>query len=299
MVSFTINHLRKRPPLNKMHSLVSPSDRTNKPYQVKAVEPLPDDDVVKAMETLNKDLKFAQVDRYYADPNLPNQKIALVSFVPSKGATPDKDNIYGMMKVRGVFATEEEANERAEFLIRNVDSYHDVFHAYVGRPFPVTSSDGFSNELKTIDIRKKTTELISQDILSKKASEKKEMTDIQDREKNLLEESKRAAAGEAPDPFDTYITTQVKRAQLAWTYHETLKKMDQMKVSYNSTAETIQELDKEHPDFIDRYKDQYMKARTESGIPEDHDSFIKYLGLDLTTVIEDAPSFLEKKEKDE
>ena len=80
-----------------MHSLVSPSDRTNKPYQVKAVEPLPDDDVVKAMETLNKDLKFAQVDRYYADPNLPNQKIALVSFVPSKGATPDKDNIYGMM----------------------------------------------------------------------------------------------------------------------------------------------------------------------------------------------------------
>lgn len=275
-----------------MDSLTSPADRTNKPYQAKQVEPLTNEELNVAFPHLNKDLKFAQVDRYYADPFLQNQKITLVSFVPSKGAKPDKDNIYGMMKVRGVFATEEEANERAEFLIRNVDSYHEIYHAYVGRPFPVTTSEGFSKELKSIDIRKKTTELISEDILSKKAKEKKEMNEIQEREKKLLEESKRAMEGDPDDPFDIYITTQVKRAQLAWTYHETLKKMEQMKKSFLEAADIIRTMDTEHPDFIHKYKDKYMEARKESGIPEDHDSFIKYLGLDLAVEIENAPSSL-------
>lgn len=271
-----------------MNSLTAPSDKIKQSYEPKAVEPLNRDDLREAMRDLNKDIRYTQVDRYYADPAVPNQKIVLVSFVPSKGAKPDKDNIYGMMKVRGVYATEEEANERAEFLIRNVDSYHDIYHAYMGRPFPITTTEEFSQELKSIDIRKKTTEMISEDILSRKRKEKRDMEDIQDREKKLLEESKRAQEGEPEDPFDVYITSQVKRAQLAWTFHETRKKLEQMKSSFRSTADEIKQLDELHPDFIEKYKEKYMQARKDSGIPEDHDSFIKYLGLDLDIEIEDA-----------
>lgn len=275
-----------------MNSLTAPSDKIKQSYEPKAVEPLNLNELKDAMKDLNKDIRYAQVDRYYADPAVPNQRIVLVSFVPSKGAKPDKDNIYGMMKVRGVYATEEEANERAEFLIKNVDSYHDIYHAYMGRPFPITTTEEYSQELKSIDIRKKTTEMISEDILSKKRKEKKDMEDIQDREKKLLEESKRAQEGEPQDEFDVYITSQVKRAQLAWTFHETKKKLDQMKSSFRSTAEEIKELDKLHPEFIDLYKEKYMTARKESGIPDDHDSFIKYLGLDLDIDIEDAENNL-------
>ena len=279
-----------------MNSLVSPADRDKSgAHQVRNMEPLSMEETTNAMKALTKDLRFAQVDRYYADPALTNQKIALVSFIPSKGARPDKDNIYGMMKVRGVFATEEEANERAEFLIRNVDSYHDLFHAYVGRPFPVTTSEGFAVELKSIDIRKKTTEMISEDILSKKAQEKKEMTEIQDKEKKLLEQSKRAQADEPEDPFEVYITSQVKRAQLAWTYHETQAKMDQMKRSFDDAVSTIVELDAANPEFINMYKEKYMQARKESNIPEDHDSFLKYLGMDVAVSIENAALAIEKK----
>jgi len=281
-----------------MDSLTAPSDRssTKQEYQVKNMDPLPLEEVRVAMKQLNKDVTFAQVDRYYADPFLPNQKIALISFVPSKGSTPDKDGIYGMCKVRGVFGTEQEANERAEFLVRNVDSYHDIYHAYVGRPFPMTTSEGFSTELKTIDIRQKTTQVISEDILAKKAKEKQEMEEIQSREKKLLEDSKKAIAGEPDDPFDVYITTQVKRAQLTWTYHETLKKMEQMKESYDSATQLIGELDQDHPEFIEKYKERYMQARIESGIPDDHESFMKYLGLDLAASIENAPTFLKNKQ---
>lgn len=283
----------------EMHSLLAPGDRdkTATTYKPKCVQPLNPDELPKAMDALSKDITFTQVDRYYADPPQMNQKIALVSFIPSSGATPDKDNIYGMMKVRGVYGSEEEANERAEFLIRNVDSYHEVYHAFVGRPFPVTNSDGFAHSVKSIDIRKKTTELISEDILSKKRQEKMEMEDIQDREKKLLEESDRAKEGLPIDPFDEYITENVKRAQLVWTFHETKKKILQMKESFKKSTENITKLDAEHPDFIKFYRAKYMEARKASGIPDDNDSFIKYLGMDLATEIEDAEDWFASKGK--
>jgi len=281
-----------------MHSLVSPADRTpQKTYEPKIVDPLSGDAVREAMTVLNKDITFAQVDRYYADPAQNGQKICLVSFIPSRGAQPDKDGIFGMMKVRGVYPTEDEANERSEFLIRNIDSYHDIFHAYVGRPFPVTTQNGFASSIKTIDIRKKTTELISEDILSKKRQEKQEIEDIQDREKKLLEESKRAQDGLPVDPFDEYITENVKRAQLVWTFHETKKKILQMKDSFTKATTRIQELDAEHPDFINSYREKYMEARRASGVPDDNDSFIKYLGMDLQTEIEDAEEWFSSLHK--
>lgn len=267
-----------------MHSLISPTDKQN--IQItsspKQVDPLNVEDLKMAMVHLNRDIKFTQVDRYYADPIQMNQKVALFSFIPSKEAKPDKDGIYGMAKIRGIYGTEEEANERAEYLIKNIDSYHEIYHTFVGRPFPITTSDNFSFEIKNVDIRKKTTDVICEDILDKKRKEKKEMNEIAEKEKKLLEESKRAINNEPMDIFEEYITENVKRAQLIWTYQETKKKMEQMKDSFKSATLRIQELDGQDSDFKNKYKDKYMQARRDSGIPDNNDSFIKYLGLDMS-----------------
>jgi hypothetical protein len=264
-----------------MHSLLSPFDKKNQQMRLNQTFSEEEIDILK--EKLNKDIRDLQIDRYYADPNQHGQNICLVSFIPSTGATPDKDNIYGMMKVRGVYATEEEANERADFIIRNVDSYHEIFHCKVGRPFPVTEDNEFASTVNSIDIRKKTTELISKDILSKKKQEKEEMEGIQEREKNLLEESKKAQEGEPMDIFDEYITMNVKRAQLLWTYKETKEKLKQMKNSYLQSIKRIKEIDIEMPEFKEQYKEKYMSARRDAGIPDEKNSFVEYLGLDIET----------------
>ncbi len=133
-----------------MNSLISPSDKAKNIVKPNTIFTEEEVDILK--DKLNKDVRDLQVEKYYADPNQFGQNIAIVSFIPSSGAKPDKDNIYGMMKVRGVYATEEEANERAEFIIRNVDSYHEIFHCKVGRPFPITDSNEFANTVKSIDI---------------------------------------------------------------------------------------------------------------------------------------------------
>jgi len=264
-------------------SLTAPLDRRDGVVRHSLAPPLTEEQTARAMETKFRSLEFPEIDRHYADPPIIHQKIGLVSFTPSKNARPDEDGIYGMMKLRGNFATEEEANERAEFLIRNHDSYHEIYHAFVGRPFPVTNKDGFEKELQTIDIRKKTVRLISEDILNKKREEEKEVKEMHEREKTLLEESKRAKENLPEDPYDRYITDQVKRAQLIWTYHETMKKCEQMKDLIRTTNETIAMTEADCPSFRDQYKEKYMKARKDAGLTEENeeDSFIKYLGMDL------------------
>jgi hypothetical protein len=223
------------------------------------------------------------VDRQYADPPLKDQKIVLFSFVPSKGARPDGDGWYGMAKVRGVFGNEDLANEYAEKLIREHDSYHEIFHAYVGRPFPVTNKSGYEEEIKTIDIKNKTVRLISEDILNKKREEEKEIKEMQDREQNLLESSKRAKEDVPEDPYDIYITDQVKRAQLIWTYKETMDKCAQMRDLIRTTNEKIAATEAENPVYREQYKEKYMQARRDAGLTEEQaeGSFLKYLGVDL------------------
>jgi len=263
-------------------SLTAPTDKDGKFTPIKAT--LSEEEVNEAKKDLVKDIRYTQVEQRFADPPQMGQNICLVSFIPSKGAKPDGDNVYGMMKVRGVYATEEEANERAEYIIRNVDSYHEIYHTYVGRPFPITTSEVFSSEVKTIDIKAKTTEIISEDILTQKKNDRQQIEEIKQKEKALMEESKRAQNNEPMDPFELYITEQVKRAQLLWTFVETEKKMEQMKDTIKKSTKVIEDYNSENSDFYERYKDRYYQARKEAGLPDDtsnENSFIKFLGLDL------------------
>ena len=268
------------PEWEKENSLTSPSDRDiSRNYEPnQGHRPLTEDEVKDAMESLNNNKfvkKFLSVERKYADPVDISQKIGLFSFVPAKGATPNDKGIYGFAKLRGNYSSENEANEKAEFLIRNVDSYHQIYHTYVGRPFPCTTLSDFSNEKIQIDIKKSMTESISNSIKNKKKDEMKEIQEIKEREEKLKEESKR----EDEDPYEFYTTLKVKKAQVTWVYLETLKKAEEMKQTIIKTRQEIEIMDKENTDFANTYFDKYKKARSEAGLDnsECQDTFMKFL----------------------
>ena len=269
-MSKEINH----PEWEKENSLTAPEDRTStreNPWRPDQGAPvLTNVEVDEAIGVLNNTKfmgKFPRVDRSYADPPPPNQNIGLVSFTPAKGATPNESGVYGYAKLRGNFATDIEANQRAEYLIRNVDSYHQIYHTYVGRPFPMTASSDYSAEVEEIDIRKQMSESISSEIKAKKQQEKRAMDDIKEKEEELLTESRKAVRGEEVyDPYDNYITLKVKKAQLSWTYLEHQKKMEEVKGILIKTRKDLEELDEEHPEFKDKYFDKYMEARKNAGL---------------------------------
>lgn len=273
------------PEWEKINSLTSISDRGAGVYKSEVgAPPLTEEQVTSAMTQLVDTSivdKFPKVERQFADPPIPLQTFGLLSFVPSKGATPDKDGVFGFMKIRGNYASQQEAAERCEYLIRNVDSYHGIFQAYVGRPFPVTVDPKYSAKVDQIDIRKKATEVISEDVKEKRQQEKKEIEQVKEREKKLLEESKEDYV---PDPYEQYTMYKVKKAQLVWGYHKTQKELEKMKEIIIKTRAQIKEMDEQNPDFSQQYFDRYMKARRDAGIPDEHnteENFVKYLVEDI------------------
>lgn len=291
-------NVQNHPEWEKENSLTAPEDRDreNRWRPDQGAPQLTNEEVNSALKELNNNsftAKFPRVDRTYADPPPPLQSIGLLSFVPAKGAKPNESGVYGFAKLRGNYATEQEADQRAEYLIRNVDSYHQIYHTYVGRPFPMTASSNYSAETNEIDIRKEMTESISNDVKQKKQDELKTVQEIKKREEELLADTKK----EEVDPYDEYITLRVKKAQLSWTYLEHVNKIKEIKDIIMRTRKEIEKLEEDNSEYKEKYYDKYMTARKESGFkdtPEEMEAnFLKFLvedaqlpGIDETFVME-------------
>ncbi len=270
----------------KENTLTAPTDRdTNQRFKLDhSVPVLTDDQTNQAMAELNVTTfveKFPHVERKYADPPLELQRIGLISFVPAKGAKANEQGVYGFAKLRGNFASENEANERAEFLIRTADSYHQIYHTFVGRPFPLTTTSEYSKEINQVDLNQQTADSIKNDVKKKREKEQQEIEEVKSREKELLED----VAKTKEDLDDHYTTLRVKKAQLVWTYAETEKKMVQMAGLIAKTRYELEELDTKNPELKETYFKKYMDARQKAGLSTDKqsgdDNFIKYMVEDI------------------
>lgn len=268
-------------------SLTSPADKVVTEYKPKSKPVLNDEDCERAYkECFVSSLTDIAYERKYADPKIAGQTYSLHSFIPSKGAKPDKDGIFGMLKIRGTFGTIEETNERAEELIRNHDSYHKIYHGYVGKPMPITVKSDFSAEVEEVDINQQISKIVREDVKEKRSQEKKQVQEIRERERNLKE----AVEQEATDPYEKYTCLRVKKAQVVWSYMEHRKKLNEMIDVFEQTLLEIKEMDDEDDDYAKRYLDRYLEAREKAGIPEDKNdsSFMKYLNIDVIDLEEYA-----------
>lgn len=265
-------------------TLTSPSDKniTNAYVPNSNHPPLTDTELKNALKDLNNSkfiVKYPHVERRYVDPVDISQKYGLFSFVPAKGATPNDKGVFGFAKLRGNYATQNEADEKAETLIRNTDSYHQIYHTYVGRPFPCTVSPDYCDNVTEIDITKDIKESVSTSIRNTKEKEKKELEEIKEKEKELLQDVEK----DEENPEDRYTMLKVKKAQLVWTYFETEKKMLQMKDSIIKATQEIQVLDKESIKYSQIFFKKYQDARANSGLDnsDNQDTFMRYLVEDI------------------
>ena len=261
-------------------SLVAPWDidkeKVKQFYDVN-IPPMSNEEFEIAFKTLyiNDTEKFDAINKRHIDPHIPLQKYYLLSFVPCRGARPDKTGTYGFIKMRGAFETDEECQEKSAELIKNGDSYHPIRVSYVGRPTPVNINPNFCKTVTSIDISKQIDREISSNVKAKRDAEKKEIETIQNRAKNLQENTD----FESSDPFEQYITLRNKKAQLIWTYTEHSKKKEEIKNLIIKAFSDIKEYDEKYPEMTDKYLDKFMEARKSAGIKDDFagDSFMKYM----------------------
>lgn len=267
-------------------SLTAPADRGDSKFRIAAAEgPMTEqeaDAATAALVDLSFTTKFRKFERSYVDPEIRNQQFGLISFVPSKGAKPDKDGVYGMAKLRGNYGSEVEAAVQAARLIKETDSYHKIFTAYVGRPFPITNDEKYCKETEEVDIQNKTKEIISEDVKEKRQQQKKEMEEVKAREKRLIDQQ---SNDYDESPFERYMMLNTKKAQLAFTYEETMEKMLKVKQSIITAREEILKMEEENPGFKDELFENFKAARAQSGITTDSETmrttFVKYLCQDI------------------
>lgn len=274
-------------------SLTTPGD-SDKKWKSDHTE-LTDKELESAVDKLNNtDFtdKFPRREKAFADEEINSQQIGLFSFIPAKGATPNKNGVYGFAKLRGNFQTEQEASARAEKIIKETDSTHTIFHTWVGKPFPVTNNENFVKDVEEVNIRKEQTIAISKSIKDQNAKDKKIIEEIQERQRLLKQDVKVSKKSKYEDDedieedkcfnIDDYVTLRVKKAQLHWTYMQSVLKLLELRDLILNVNNEVIEKDSEHPEMKDKFYDKYMKAREESGFTsvseeEMKNSFMKYL----------------------
>lgn len=231
-------------------------------------------------ELINKDflnLAFPRTMKFFIDPPLNGQHIALISFIPSKKATPDPDGCYGVVKVRGAFHDAADADQRSEAIIRDHDSYAIIDYCYVGKPFPLMKDNSvYRQSTREIDIRRKVDEVQKDEIKRQREIERSETESVQQRHRDLMRDVSEDKE-KAVDDLEFYTQLRVKKASLIHHAKELERKITDSQELVVKANQEIQEMDKKHPEYRNEFLERYKQALAASGIAESSNPLLQYM----------------------
>lgn len=234
-------------------------------------------------------LRFPRIIKRFSDPEILGQKYGNVTWVPAKGVKPNDRGIYGVFKLRGNYATEDEAKMAAAVILKNTDSYHKIHTVFVGQPKPLSNDEKYSKNVSKVDLKKDIKEIMNHSVKEKRASEKRKVKEIKDREQLLREDT----GNDHIDPLDRYIELRVKKAQVAWTFLKNEEKLLEMKNIIIKARKQMVQLEKKHPTVRNKYLEKYKQAARDSGVIDSErkedgfesakqkDTFLKYIDQDI------------------
>jgi hypothetical protein len=243
---------------------------------------LSDDELKDAKaELLDKNfvkLKFPREQKFRIDPSVPGQHIGLISFQPSKNATPDSDGCFGVLKFRGAFPNGNEAETYAETLLREHDTYAEIDMVYIGREFPLlVDNTMYTKTTREIDVRKKIDDIVKADLRQKKEKEQKEIEEVTARQQKLLDKTHEVEKDQIFDDLEFYTTLRVKKAQALSLIDEAKKRMEEAEEVVKATNVDIENLDKDHPEYKEEFFAKYENALNSIGSSVADNPLIKYL----------------------
>ena len=277
------------------------TQKTFHPTHPTNVPPLSNEELQIAKDKLVKAVdKFPRVNRHFVDPlRAGDPKFALFSYIehPDVDMIKFHDDIMGSLKpkhkkqlaelnarsqwvkgvakIRGAYVTQQEAEARAEEIVRDIDSTNSVFTCIVGAPFPLVT-EGMAEEVNEIDLQQQTEHAIANNVRKQRRKEQREMEDIKRREEEL-----RRNAEKDPniDDLENYIAQRVKLSHLRYSINEHTKKKAECVENEKNVVEWLLDMKSRHPEFEEKYMEKYMAGRRAAHMPADHEpeGFMKYM----------------------
>ncbi len=197
-----------------------------------------------------------------------NQEYSIFTFMPSKGATPDSDGIYGFAKIRGCYPSSEEADSAAIQFVMEFDQLSDNLIIRTGTPFPITKCVGdFVNEkdIVRVDVSSQYKSSFRNAALEKKKADEEAKKQIKIREDSLLSKPEDDDVDEESKSLEEYSTIRSKIAyqrNMIISMRENIKNLEDR---IRENHKQITELDKLHPEFATEFLDMIRAEEAKSG----------------------------------
>ena len=265
-------------------SLTSPLDKvgTDEKKQARNARKLKmtEDELDIAVDNLVKE--WPQIEKRWVDPSIDKQTYCLLSFMPSSSAKPDKEGMYGIVKVRGVFETEEECDIQSRKILDESDSYHAIWTGRVGHPLPLVddNDERYAQEIQNVSLQEKIKQEMSKNVREHRNKEKEFVKEAEQRAADQRAKDDAAMRGEV-DEEERYITLRVKRANLIFTLYQMLVSMKRYKDTLTQTVSILDEMDEKFPEFQQTFLAKYNYAAEQAGVPKEKNNIIKYMVGDI------------------
>lgn len=185
-----------------------------------------------------------------------------------------KQVIKGVAKIRGSFFTQLEAEQKAEELIKDIDSTNSIFTCIIGTPFPLVT-EGFADELNEVDLQNQTEHTISQNVREKRRKDQKEMNELKQQQDELMQD---VTMDPSAKEEENYISNRVKLAALKNEINSHENKIKECTDLKNNCVQWLLDIKSKNPEYEATYMEKYMAARKNANIPDDdEEGLMKYM----------------------
>ncbi len=223
------------------------------------------------------ELKYPRTRSIRDDPQLSGQNIAVYSFFPSKGAKPDSDGCYGVIKFRGNFRNVDDADDWAEHLLRNHDSLAEYSFVRVGQDIPLMKDNSiYCEETREIDTQQQVQKTTKEYYKEQRDKEKMQKQEIEQKQKMLLNPST-ADQQALQDDIDFYITLRNKEASARKLLDDCKKAMEQAQTVLDKTIPEMKTIEETHPDWIEEAVKRYENAVACTGADPRKNDVLPYM----------------------
>lgn len=259
---------------------------------------LTDEQMVQAKMVLwnNKflDLKFPRERKFRVDPLISGQSVGIISFIPSPNARPDKDGCFGVVKLRGNFSNQMDAERYGAMLMRKYDSFAEYDLVRVGQEFPLmVDNTVYTAETREINIKAIVDDISLSYIRKKKEQERNERQEVEERARRLINSNTEEEKEETgADDLEYYTMLRTKKANAQHVIDEAKKRNLEAQEALEKVTKEIAKMDEKFPTFKKDYIAQYDRALKSIGGDAAKNPLIQYMKKDA----EEAAAEEEKKE---
>lgn len=233
--------------------------------------PLSDDLVGRA--AVNGQLvkvEYPKVARSIDDPPIVGQTSGLISYMLlDEPIKKNGKNVYGYVKVRGVYGNDIDAENAGAKLIREVDSRFQVLVIRPGRWTPITEDQEGIGRLVDVDTEDTKDQPNIRDTANKQKhnEEMRIQRELKEREDRMrAEENDTTPLEEKAQSIEAFIQKRLKLDTLRKARLNYIEYLKRMEYTIAKTSYEWVQIAKNHPEYKDQWEDVYTESRKEYGI---------------------------------